>query len=354
MTPRLARYVLREASGLYLIGVAGLCLLLSIDLLSVLARFLVEQGASAEQVGRLLLFKLPWFLHLTLPVAVVFAVLLTSGRLAKDAELRAAYAGAVPPVALLVPLVAGGLVVSAVALVNNGWLEPLGEAAYQREIQGFLYVRPPAATQTDAAFSVPGQGVFTAARVRADRDETGVAELLGVLVVMQDDTVVTAVRGRWDGRAQTWQLEDVERTWHSGEREELRELTLPFRLESTPEETLTRPQQQTLSELQRRIASAVAAGADASTPRFELHRRIADASSAAVFALVAAALGLRVRGRSGAFGWTITLLVAFWASWTLTGGLFESGVLGPVAAAWSTPLGVALIGALLAWRVTQR
>ena len=346
--------MLREASGLYLIGVAGLCLLLSIDLLSVLARFLVEQGATGEQVGRLLVFKLPWFLHLTLPVAVVFAVLLTSGRLAKDAELRAAYAGAVPPSALLVPLVAGGVLVSVLALVNNGWLEPLGETAYQAEIQRFLYVRPPAATQTDAAFAVPGQGVFSAARIRADRDDADQAELMGVLVILDDGTVVSAVRGRWDAAAQTWQLEEVERSTSTGERDRLDTLTLPFLLQATPEETLARPQQQTLSELQRRVASAVAAGADAAAPRFELHRRIADASSAAVFALVAAALGLRVRGRSGAFGWTIALLVAFWASWTLTGGLFESGVLDPVVAAWSTPLAVAAIGSLLAWRVTHR
>lgn len=346
--------MLHEASGLYLLGVVGLCLLLSIDLLSVLARFLIEQGATGTQVGRLLLFKLPWFLHLTLPVAVVFAILLTSGRLAKDAELRAAYAGAVPPRALLAPLVAGGVLVSALALVNNGWLEPLGEAAYQAEIQGFLYVRPPAATQTDAAFAVPGTGVFSAARIRADRDDSAAAELSGVLVVLEDGTVVTAVRGRWDADERTWQLQDVERSTATGERERLVVLTIPFLLEATPEETLARPQQQTLSELQRRVASAVAVGADASASRFELHRRVADASSAAVFALVAAALGLRVRGRSGAFGWTIALLVAFWASWTVTGGLFESGVLGPIAAAWATPLGVATIGAGLAWQVAHR
>jgi len=350
----LARYVLREAAGLYALGALSLCLLLSIDLLSVLARFLVEQGATWGAVGRLLLFKLPWFLHLTLPVAVVFAILLVSGRLAKDAELRAAYAGAVPPGALLVPLVAGGMLVSGIALVNNGWLEPLGESAYQAEIQGFLYVRPPAATQTDAAFVVPGEGVYAAARVRSERDAPNRAELLGVLVVLHDGTVLSAPRGTWDASDRSWSLLEVERRAPGEERTVIPEVRLPFELESTPEETLARPQQQTLTELQRRVASARAAGADASAPRFELHRRIADASSATVFALVAGALGLRVRGRSGGFGWTIALLVMFWASWTFTGGLFESGVLGPAVAAWATPAAVAVVGAVLAWRVTHR
>jgi len=346
--------VLREAAGLYVLGALSLCLLLSIDLLSVLARFLVEQGATWGAVGRLLLFKLPWFLHLTLPVAVVFAILLVSGRLAKDAELRAAYAGAVPPVALLAPLVAGGAFISMVAVVNNGWLEPLGETAYQAEIQGFLYVRPPAATQTDAAFVIPGEGVYTAARIRSERDASGRAELLGVLVVFEDGTVLSAPRGTWDAGERSWTLFDVERRTPGSERAVLSELRVAFALEATPEETLARPQQQTLTELQRRIASARAVGADAAAPRFEWHRRVADASSATVFALVAGALGLRVRSRGGAFGWTIALLVLFWASWTFTGGLFESGVLGPAVAAWATPAAVALVGAVLAWRVTHR
>jgi lipopolysaccharide export system permease protein len=352
--PRLSRYVLREAAGLYVLGLAGLCLLLSIDFLTVLARFLVEQGASATSIARLLVFKAPWFLHLTLPIAVVFAILLAAGRLAKDGELRAAYAGGVSPLRLLVPLVGAGLLVSAVAVVNNGWLEPAGEAAYQAEIQGFLFARPPAATQTDAAFQIPGEGVFFAARLRADRDDPSRAELSGTLVLGADGTTVVAPRGTWNAGERSWTLRDAEVTRPDGSRSVEPSYTVPFPLASTPEETLARPQQQTLTDLSRRIRTLEAVGADASATRFELHRRIADASSAAVFALVAGALGLRVRSRGGGFGWTIALLVLFWAAWTLTGGLFESGVLRPAAAAWVTPALVGAIGLALAWRVEAR
>src|SRR5690606_9543365 len=100
---RLPRALLRETAGLYPLGVAAICLLLSVDLLSVLARFLVEQGATLADVLSLLLYRLPWFLHLALPVAVVFAVLLAAGRMAKDSELNAAYALGVPPAATLAP-----------------------------------------------------------------------------------------------------------------------------------------------------------------------------------------------------------------------------------------------------------
>lgn len=356
MTSRLARYLVREVAGLYLLGVAALCLLLSIDLLSVLARFLVEHDASAGTVARLVFFKLPWFLHLTLPLAVVFAVLVASGRLAKDAELKAAYAGAVPPVRLLLPLTAVGLAVASVAVVVNGWLEPWGEAAYQAEIQRFLYVRPPAATQTDAAFAVEGVGTFFAARLRADRDDPTFAELSGVLVVLADGRTVTAPRGVWSADARTWTLEGARVTTALASEGVLERepLSLPFPLESTPEQTLTRPAQQTLTQLSTRVRDQREAGGNVGEALFALHRRLADASSAAVFALAAGALALRVRGRSAGLGWTIALMVAFWASWTLTGSLFGQGVVGPYVAAWATPAAVGAAGVGLGWWVSTR
>jgi len=356
VTSRLARYLVREVAGLYLLGVAALCLLLSIDLLSVLARFLVEHAADAGTVARLVGFKLPWFLHLTLPLAVLFAVLVASGRLAKDAELKAAYAGGVPPVRLLLPLAAVGVVVALAAVVVNGWLEPWGEAAYQAEIQRFLYVRPPAATQTDAAFAVEGVGTFFAGRLRADRDDPTRAELSGALAVLADGRTVTAPRGVWDANDRTWTLEDAQVTNAGASEATLASapLVLPFPLESTPEQTLARPSQQTLTQLAARVRDLREAGGDVAEARFALHRRLADASSAAVFALAAGALALRVRGRSAGLGWTIALIVAFWASWTLTGTLFEQGVLGAWAAAWATPIGVAAAGVGLGWWVSTR
>jgi len=357
VTTRLGRYLLREAAGLYGVGVASLCLLLSIDLLSVLARFLVEQSASFAQVGRLVLFKLPWFLHLTLPLAVVFAILVAAGRLAKDAELKAAYAGGVPPGRLLVPLVLGGLGVSAVALVVNGWLEPWGEAAYQADIQAFLYVRPPAASQADAGFAVEGVGTFFASRLRADRDDPSRADLTGVLVVLADGRTVTAPRGTWDATERTWRLEGARETPAGADATATTTvdlLTLPFPLEATPEATLARPDQQTLTDLAQRIDELRAAGADVAAARFALHRRLADASSAAVFALAAGALALRVRGRGAGLAMTIALLVGFWATWTLTGAMFDQGVLGAITAAWATPAAVGLAGVVLAVGTARR
>jgi lipopolysaccharide export system permease protein len=341
---------------LYLLGVLALLLLLSIDLLTVLARFLVDQGATLPAVARLLAFRMPWFLHLTLPVAVVFSVLVASGRLSRDAELKAAYAGGVPPARLLLPLVGFGVAVAALAFAINGWIEPWGEAAYEQEIQAFIYSRPPAATQLDAAFAIGETGTFFASRIRASRDIDGRADLSGVLIQLDDGRTITAPRGVWDAAARTWALDGARVTDADTGRQGpvLSSLSVPFPLASTPTQTLARPTQQTFTQLLQLARSVAAAGGDASEAWFGLHRRAADATAAVVFAWVAGALGLRVRDRGSALGITIALMVGFWASWTLTGTMFEQGVLTPALAAWSTPAAAAVLGVVLtAWAVRR-
>ncbi len=349
MVKRLPRALLRETAGLYPLGVGAICLLLSIDQLSVLARFLIEQGASVRDVLLLLLYRLPWFLHLAMPVGVVFAILLTGGRWAKDSELKAAYSLGVPPRALLVPLVLFGLVVGALSLLNNGYLEPRGEEAYQRRIDAFIYARPPAALQLNAAYQIEGD-IFFASRVRAVEGDPTRANLEGVLVVQRDGTLSTAPSGTWDSEVRTWALERVE-TSRPGEPPTSRgSQVFPFQLEASPSDTLERPAQLPLGRLieQRRIVGA--AGGDTTELTFNLHRRLSDAFSAAIFATFAGAIALRVRGRAAGFAWTIVLLVGFWALWVLSGNLFESGAVEPLVAAWLTPALAGVGAALLAWR----
>lgn len=346
---RLARSLIREMSGLFVLGVAAVCLLLSIDLLSVLARFLVEQQAGVSAVLRLLASKVPWFLHLAMPVAAVFAVLVSGGRMARDSELKAAQAGGIPPRALLVPALAWGLAVSALAVVNNGMVEPRAERTYQAIIDDFLYGRPPVASERDVSYLIDDT-IFHAARVRADRDDPDLAALSGVLVRLADGTVLTARNGTWDAGAAAWMLGPGWRVPPEGDPERRHRTELAFALPAAPSDTLVRADTLPLGELRRRIDDRLAAGAEALELRFDLHRRLADAASAAVFTLIAGALALRVRGRAAGVAWTIVLVAGFWAAWTFAAALFDQGVIGPVVAAWSTPATVTTIGAVLALR----
>lgn len=332
---RLAGYLLKETLWLYLLGVAAFCLLLSIDLLTSWASFLIEYEASLASIGRLMLYKLPWFLHLSLPIAGVFAVLLATGRLAKDSELKAAYSLGVAPISLLWPLLAFGLLVGAVAVVNNGYLEPLGERASAREIASFFSQRPPTETQSDVSYYVADEGIYHAGRIRSDADDRRTAHLSFVTVIRDDGTVIAAREGVWDSRERVWRLADAELLEPSGDRTVAETVELRF-VEGDTERTLARTETLTLGDLYQRLQSLRAVGAETREVVFQLHRRVADAFSALIFMLIAGVLGLNLRARTSGFAWTIVLLVFFFALWTLSENLFAQRVLPPVAAAWFT------------------
>lgn len=354
MSGRLASYLLREVSALYLLGVAAFCLLLSIDYVSVMASFLLTYDATLAQVGLLLLYKLPYFLHLSLPIAGVFSVLLATGRLAKDSELKAAYALGVPPHALIVPLLGFGVLVAGLAAVNNGWVEPLGERSYSRLVESFYSSRPPTERQLNVAFGLPDGSIHYAAEIRSQPQDSARAELSGVLVLQPDGTSLHSLRGLWDSEARQWRLDDAERVAAGSEPEELGQITLPFDFAGSPQATLAREELLTLTELAGQRDNVAAVGGSTRELEFEIQRRLADAASGFTFVLIAALLGVGVRERSAAFALTIGLLVAFYALWTVSSTMFDRHVLTAVQAAWLTPAVVAAASVALGlWRLRR-
>lgn len=354
MPRRLASYLLREVSALYVLGVAAFCLLLSIDYLSFMASFLLTYDASLLQVGELLLSKLPYFLHLSLPIAGVFAVLLATGRLARDSELKAAYALGVPPLAFIVPMLLFGLVITGLAVVNNGWVEPLAERNYTRLVESFYTTRPATERQLNVAFGLPDSSIHYAAEIRSIAADPATAELYGVLVLLPDGTSLTARRGLWDSDERTWLLQDAERAPGDAAPESVGDLLVPFEFRGSPAETLTREELLTLTELTSQRDRLKEAGGETRNASFEVQRRLADAFSSLCFVLIAALLGVGVRERAAAFGLTIGLLVSFYALWTVSATLFDRSVLTPVQAAWLTPVIVASAALLLGiWRLRR-
>lgn len=349
MWSKLASYLLREISGLYIVGVLAFCLLLSIDLLSVLARQLIDYNAPIISVAKLLVLKFPWFLHLSLPIAAVFAVLLATGRLAKDSELKASYALGVRPLSLFFPVLLFGLFATGLGLVNNGYLEPKSEKAFIKEFYNFRSERPPVEIQDDAAYAIKDKGVFYAGRMRADQNDLQRADLQGALIMLNDGSRITAANGEWVSEEKIWRLFDARVIDKDGIRTDVAEYTADFDIDSDIQASVTSEENLDLSALWKRWREAVASGENSREVAFEFHRKVADAFSAFVFVLAAAALGLNLKGRSMGFAWTIVLIVIFYFLWTLSGDMFEQQVLSASVAAWSTVVIVALIGSVLAW-----
>jgi lipopolysaccharide export system permease protein len=346
---RLSRYLLGETIWLYVFGVLAFCLLLSVDRMFSWAKFFIDQEASPSAVGSIMLNSLPEFLHLAMPAAIAFGVLLATGRLAKDSELKAAYSSGVAPLRLLGAVLFFGLVVSGLTLLNNGYILPRSEFNKDAKIAEIYKTVPPAEMQRDVAYRTIDNGIFYAGKIQREEGMArNQAALSGILIRQQDSTTITAANGLWDSDKKLWTLTNAQTIKADGESIIQNEVTLDFDVRN-PDQQLIQDKYLTLSDLWQRVQDQREVSGDVRKALYTFHQRIADALSALVFALIACVLGLELHGRSAGFGWTIVLILVFWVLWTLSQNLFEQGILSPIMAAYFSIILMGTVGAGLAW-----
>src|SRR3972149_1902560 len=89
MSWTLHKYLLREIITPFALALALLTLMLFSGGLLRLVEFLATRGVSLADVAALLLYRLPYVLVFTIPMALLLAVLVAYLRLANDSELVA-------------------------------------------------------------------------------------------------------------------------------------------------------------------------------------------------------------------------------------------------------------------------
>ncbi|HYC92096.1 MAG TPA: LPS export ABC transporter permease LptG [Thermoanaerobaculia bacterium] len=85
----LTRYVLKEMIGPTALGFAFYTSIIAMRLLFDLASMIIRRSLSAGAVGELLLYSLPNIVVLTLPMSLLFGILIAIGRLSSDSEIVA-------------------------------------------------------------------------------------------------------------------------------------------------------------------------------------------------------------------------------------------------------------------------
>src|SRR5712692_8678385 len=130
----LDRYALRELIAPLGISVGVFTFFLVIDRVYQLTDLVITKQVPFRLVLFLLAFLLPPLLALTLPVALLLAVLISCGRLAGDLEVAALKASGVSPLTLLRPFLAAGLSVSLLVAWLTLLVNPWAAAAFQSNL----------------------------------------------------------------------------------------------------------------------------------------------------------------------------------------------------------------------------
>ncbi len=330
----LRRYLLREVTVFFLLGVLLFVGLVTTDLLSSLSGVLLSRETPLPVVLTLVLYRLPYTLGVALPLGLVFAVLVALARMIRTSELKSAYAGGVPPLSLLWPLVALGAVVSVLVFANAAWVKPEAQSRFEAKLYQVYYGTQPSGVLYRKAFAPNGLGVYYAERIYPG--DAG-AELERVRIIDADGVIWSAERGRWEGAR--WILGPTYRVDKNGNVEYQTSASFPFPARYNP--AFRRRDYEALPLKSLRQLARVDPKA-----RFPLERRYADALGALVLVWLAGVSGLALRESSLAFALVVVLIFGYYVLWTLSARLFAGAIAGPEVA-WLPDLvygGLALLG----------
>jgi lipopolysaccharide export system permease protein len=125
----LNRYLIRSHTGPFLFALSAITGLLFLNTIALRMESLVGKGLPWSVLGRFVLLSLPHTIALSLPMAVLVAVLYAFSELTENNEITALAAGGIRPVRVLVPLLVMGAIATGIMLYFNDAVLP--EANHQ-------------------------------------------------------------------------------------------------------------------------------------------------------------------------------------------------------------------------------
>ena len=379
------RYVLRELQAPFWLAGALFTFFLLIDRIYNLTDLVITKGVPLHLVLQLLGYMLPTFLALTLPMALLVAVLLAGGRLAGDLEVVAFQASGIGPLRLFSPVFASALLVTLVAGALTIVIGPPANREFQAQLFRILQTRATAGLKERVFNADFGDIVIYPQEISASR-----VALWGLLVSDERDPALTRIITAREGRLLT---DDVNQRLTLrlldgavNEADVLPAIPLPGETDTAPPQRadeapggaaaagryrytafglydmtlpldtplrgasrFEKPEKDlSLAQLEGQIAKFAAEPQRRVTFEVEWHKRFAFPGAALVFALVGFPLAVRSHrgGRAVALIGSLVILTSYYLLMTTLEGAALRGRLPAWVAIWTPNLAFGLVGAV--------
>jgi len=349
--PTISRYLLREFGRSFALCIAAFVgLYLCIDFFERFPGFL-SHDPPMRLVVLYFALKVPLIVTQMTPVAVLAAMLLSLGGLARRSELMAMRSCGVSLWQIGAPLAGACLVISLLSLAWSEYVVPGAsmQAHYVDRVQ--IKNKRFRGHFNEAEIWYHGPGSFT----NIDRFDANRNEIYGLTRYEFDEAfelrrIVEARVARWTGVS--WAATDVQETTFDQdgalETHASRETTL--HLAETPEDFTAvhrEPEDLGYRSLAREIADLRRKGIDTTEAQVELWLKLAVPFISVIMALIAIPLASRHSRGSGvaaSVGAALVVGFSYWVVLALTTSLGKGGVLPPPIAAWAANILFATIG----------
>lgn len=342
----LDRYLLRELAIPFSLGLAVFTSILLIARILKLVEMVVNRGVPFLRVLELFSYILPAFLEVTIPMALLLAVLIAFGRLSSDSEIIALQASGVGLSRLAVPVAWFSIFIALLTLFVSITVRPWGNSRLRSGLFEIVKARPSAGIRAKVfnddfknlviyVEDIDGdnlRGIVLSDR-RTGSERNTIFARSGIVVSSEENATLTLrlidgsiyttgkeKKGYQDTRFTTYDLNlNVENVLSNDDKKRERDVS-----------------ELNFAELRATIRDKEAAGEPAWPERVELHRKFAISFACLVFSALALPLGIRPTRAVHSWGFSVSLALIFiyYVLLTLGQSLGERGALPPFLAIW--------------------
>ncbi len=354
----LDRYIFRQFFWNLLMVLGGLLsLYLLIDFFEQIDRF-TEKGQTIGFALRFFIMKIPGIYYQLSPVSILLAGIITLGILNHNREAMALNAGGISLVRIIAPVVLASLLLTMLTMAMAQWLLPITTSKTNKI--WYTIIKEPTTSgivQAGRIFYRGSEGIYS---FRLSKDNN---TYQGLIYSAWDDkhtltNFLTAEQGRYEGG---WHL-------NNGLQKSLTQqggyaiTTFDERqvhLKEGPEEffaPIFRADEHSLTFLWHRAKKARQEGI--MTGILDLYARLSFIFLGIPLLIFAIPLTIHVHQRWGrdltvAIPLSCCLAFVFWGIWSTLQSMAQTGVLGPMAAAWSIHCGLTFLGTVWTFRMNQ-
>jgi lipopolysaccharide export system permease protein len=337
----LSRYILKEFFRSFATALSGISIVyLCVDFLQKADDF-IRLKATLSQIIRYFLYNLPSIITPSIPIAALIATLLSLGALSRHNEIIAMRAGGISLGRIVLPVLAGGLLISALGFINNELIMPtyVAKANYIRKVEiekkqqivmfkrNKLWLRGPDNSIANIAFVSPDRNVMFG---------------LNIFKLNQDFTVrerIQADRLSWEDNA--WRLQQSMVYVQTGDTVVARPADGEvYNIVESPADLgmiVKSSEEMSFAELWDYVRRIKTSGYNAMREEMALYGKISFPIASLLMVMIATPLSLQ-RVRSGGAGSGIAIAVfisfAYWGLLSIGTALGRSGALPPLTASW--------------------
>jgi len=354
----LNRYLFLEILVPFFFGLGVFTFVLLIARILKLVELVVNRGVPLLDILKTFSLILPAFLEVTVPMALLLAILLGLGRLASDSEIVALKTSGVSLYQMTKPIAVFAAVAAVATFAIAIWVRPWANGALRQQLFEVVKSRVSAGFKekvfnTDFPGLViyieeiePGggtlKGILISDARRPDNRNTVIAKI-GLLVPNEDSKTVTL-------RILDGTIYGVGGSANAFQKTDFTVYDVSLNLTNLAEMRREKdPKEMTLSELRERIAQKYAANAPAHEEEIEMHRKFSIPFACVVFTLVGIPLSIPPTRavRSRGFSMSLALIFLYYIPLTVGQTVAEKGYVPASLGLWSPNVIFLAIGVVL-------